>query len=189
MFKNVYLKYNYHLKTSPKLTNFITTGALFGIGDAAAQEIFPSVKKDPSIEHFDYLRTLRAVFYGSVIFSPVGNKWYYFLQTKIKWPGKTSNATLDTLSRVFIDQFVFAPISVPFYFGTMTILESGFNKDKIIEKIEKKSFSTLLSNWCIWPFIQLFNFKYIKIEHRLLTVNILSIFWNTFLSYKNNIIS
>ena len=187
MFKTFYTRYIYHLEHSPKLTNFITTGALFGIGDVAAQSTLPSNNKETSFKHFDYKRTLRAVFYGSVIFSPIGNKWYYFLQHKVRWPGKNKTPTLNTLSRVLVDQLCFAPVGVPFYFGVMTVLESGWNKEKIFDKINKNTLDTLLTNWCVWPFIQLFNFKYIRIEHRLLTVNVVSIFWNTFLSYKNNI--
>ncbi|XBW37779.1 hypothetical protein QEN19_003360 [Hanseniaspora menglaensis] len=187
MLGSAYKKYSYQLQKSPKLTNFITTGVLFGLGDISAQTILPSKNKETGLKHFDFSRTLRAVFYGSVIFSPIGNKWYYFLQHKVRFPGTKQNATLDAVSRVLVDQLVFPPIAVPFYFGMMTVLESGLDLEKINHKIKASTFDTLVTNWCVWPFIQLLNFKYIRIEHRLLTVNLVSIFWNTFISYKNNI--
>lgn len=186
MFKILYKKYNNSLVQRPKLTNFVTTGALFGLGDISAQKLLPSKSKETGNKQFDYWRTFRAIFYGSVIFSPIGNKWYFFLQNKVRFPGKKRSLMLDTLSRVAVDQLIFAPIGVPFYFGAMTILESGWDVEKIREKVQNNTKTTLLTNWCIWPFIQLFNFKYIKTEHRLLTVNIASLFWNTFISYKNS---
>ena len=187
MFRKAFNTYNHYLKTAPFATNFFTTGFLFGAGDVIAKYALPSENTRQIEKSFDYNRTARAVFYGSVIFSPIGNKWMYFLQRKVHWPGKsTSNSGLNTVSKVLVDQLLFAPASLVFYFSTMTIMEHGLDTELIKKKLHNSGWSSLLTNWCVWPFIQLFNFKYVKVQHRLLMVNVIAIFWNTFLSFKNN---
>ena len=56
------------------------TGVLFGVGDVSAQFLFPTSKLDKS---YDYKRTARAVIYGSLIFSFIGDKWYKILNNNI----------------------------------------------------------------------------------------------------------
>ena len=81
--------YKLSLKKRPHITNAIMTGSLFGIGDISAQFLFsqseyplsekynivPTTNADV-LKKYDYLRTIRAVTYGSLIFSFIGNKWY-----------------------------------------------------------------------------------------------------------------
>lgn len=187
MFKSVFNKYNYFLKTAPFATNFVTTGVLFGAGDVLAQHTLPSGHTGRIEESYDYKRTARAVFYGSVIFSPIGSKWMYFLQKKVFWPGKAKTSSgLNTLSKVLVDQLLFSPVSLVFYFSTMSTLEHGFDINLIKAKLHNNAWSTLVTNWSVWPFVQAINFKYIKVEHRLTVINVVAIFWNAYLSFKNN---
>ncbi|WLF78140.1 Protein required for ethanol metabolism [Lodderomyces elongisporus] len=167
----------------------ISTGFLLGAGDCLAQNLFPQLPNQP----YDYIRTLRAVFYGGVIFAPIGDKWYKILNTRIAWrgngalgrSGKLSEKTLSTLLRVAVDQLFFAPIiGIPLYYSTMTVLE---NKqpywDNIMDKFYTSYWPTLRSNWLVWPVFQWFNFYLIPVHFRLLAVNLISIGWNTYLSY------
>ncbi|KAK6464054.1 hypothetical protein DFJ63DRAFT_311351 [Scheffersomyces coipomensis] len=138
----------------------ITTGFLFGSGDMLAQTLFksPISNVDGSSESFDYSRFLRAVVYGSIIFAPIGDKWYKLLN-KIKFPTKALTkgkeglnkelpqfkehvlpikqkpSVKDTLLRVSFDQLIFAPfIGIPLYYSMMTIfenLESTFTNTSI----------------------------------------------------------
>lgn len=135
---------------------------------------------------YDYLRTIRAVTYGSLIFSFIGNKWYKFLHYKVKFPDIPNSHWKNQLLRVSVDQLLFAPISLPFYFGCMTLME-GQSIDVVKRKLADEWWNTLKVNWTIWPLFQTINFSLIPLQHQLLAVNLVAIFWNTFLSYKNSI--
>jgi protein Mpv17 len=64
----------------------------------------------------------------------------------------------------------------------MAVLEGGSPKEKL-----EKNYSTALStNYLLWPFVQLVNFKLVPLHHRLLFVNVISIGWNSYLSYLNS---
>ncbi|EGW33105.1 uncharacterized protein SPAPADRAFT_55042 [Spathaspora passalidarum NRRL Y-27907] len=181
---SVVSRYNHMLLKQPLVTNMISTGFLLGTGDVIAQVFFP---QDPD-QPFDFKRNLRAVIYGSIIFAPIGDKWYKFLNTAIKSPWKRkvlSERTISTMMRVAVDQLVFAPfIGIPLYYSAMTIME---NKQPYLENIAAKFrtswWVTLKGNWLVWPIFQWFNFYLIPVQFRLLAVNIISIGWNTYLSY------
>ncbi|KAG5421606.1 SYM1 [Candida metapsilosis] len=133
---------------------------------------------------YDLVRTLRAVVYGGIIFAPLGDKWYKVLNTKIVWRGKNER-TMSTILRVAVDQLVFAPfIGIPLYYGAMTVLENRKPyMENIMSKFETSWWVTLKSNWLVWPIFQWFNFYLLPVEYRLLAVNLISIGWNTYLSY------
>ncbi|KAI3406293.1 hypothetical protein KGF56_000773 [Candida oxycetoniae] len=173
-------KYNQLLLKKPLVTNMVSTGFLLGAGDFLAQNLFPTYSEQP----YDYMRTLRAVFYGGIIFAPLGDKWYKILNTKIVWAGKNER-TMSTVLRVLVDQLFFAPfIGIPLYYVSMTILE---NKqpyvENILEKFHTSYWPTLRGNWLVWPIFQWFNFYLLPVQYRLLAVNLISIGWNTYLSY------
>ncbi|CAI5757707.1 unnamed protein product [Candida verbasci] len=184
MFNSIFRRYHQILLKKPLLTNMISTGVLLGGGDFLAQILLPQTPDQP----FDYLRNLRAIIYGSIIFAPIGDKWYRILNNKVVWTNgasKLENRTLSTILRVGVDQLIFAPfIGIPLYYASMIILE---NKqpylENIIEKFESSWWITLKGNWLVWPIFQWFNFYLIPVHFRLLAVNIISIGWNTFLSY------
>ncbi|ODV64324.1 Mpv17/PMP22 family protein ASCRUDRAFT_68316 [Ascoidea rubescens DSM 1968] len=144
--------------------------------------------------HYDIKRTIRAIIYGSLIFSVIGDKWYKILP-KINFPffknsiyfinNPNFKSNLDTLARVTCDQLLFAPLGIPLYYSAMSLLENkSFNDLK--ENLLNNYKVTLLTNWAVWPFFQFLNFSLVPVQHRLLTVNIVSILWNCFLSYRNN---
>lgn len=172
--------YTASVKRSPRLTNGLMTGSLFGIGDVIAQVGFPEKKG----QKYDLARTVRAVVYGSLIFSIIGDSWYKFLNQKvIVKPGKHWT---NTAARVGCDQLLFAPVGIPMYYGVMSILE-GKSLVDAKKKIEDNWWPTLVTNWYVWPAFQLINFSLVPVHHRLFSVNIISIFWNAFLSFKNSI--
>lgn len=177
-----YAKYNHLLKTKPLVTNMVTTGFLFGTGDCLAQQFFTKDKK------FDYTRTIRAVAYGAIIFAPVADKWYKFINA-VKLPKQiTTSSKANTLYRVALDQLGFAPfIGIPLYYSVMTVFEMSPNPiQDIKKKIHDNLWDTLTTNWLVWPLFQLVNFSLVPVQLRLLSVNVVSIGWNCYLSYILN---
>ncbi|KAK5781540.1 ethanol metabolism protein PWA37_003699 [Arxiozyma heterogenica] len=198
MFKLLEL-YKHSLTKRPHITNAIMTGSLFGIGDVVAQLLF-SHSEYPSSDNYnivsdndvkdltsyDYLRTLRAITYGSLIFSFIGKKWYNILHYNVRFSHIHNSHWKNQILRVSVDQILFAPISLPFYFCCMTIME-GQSIAVAKKKLDVEWWNTLKVNWTIWPLFQMINFSFIPLQHQLLAVNVIAIFWNAFLSYKNSI--
>lgn len=187
------------LSKRPKTTNAIMTGSLFGLGDVSAQLFFShseypvekgtgtsSASIVSTVKNYDFPRTARAVVYGSLIFSFIGDKWYKILRYKVKLPNKSSSDWTNRLLRVSVDQLAFAPLSLPFYFGCMATME-GKSVEVAKKKINDQWWSTLKTNWTVWPLFQAINFSFVPVQHQLLAVNMVAIFWNTYLSYKNSI--
>lgn len=80
------------------------------------------------------------------------------------------------------DQGIFAPTFIGVFLSSMAVLEGTSPQ----EKLERNYTTALTSNYMIWPFVQMVNFKLVPLEHRVLFVNVISIGWNCYLSYLNS---
>jgi len=114
----------------------------------------------------------------TAIFGPVATTWFKFLQNKIVLPNKN----LEIIARVAVDQTVFASTNLFCFLSSMAIMEGSNPKDKL----ESTYWQALSKNWMVWPFIQIINFKFVPLHHRLLLVNVISLGWNCYLSYLNS---
>lgn len=54
------------------------------------------------------------------------------------------------------------------------------------DKLESTYWQALSKNWMVWPFIQIVNFKFVPLHHRVLLVNVISLGWNCYLSFLNS---
>lgn len=115
---------------------------------------------------------------AAVVFGPAATKWYAFLQKRINL--RSENATIA--ARVLADQTVFATCNLAFFLSSMSVMEGSDPK----EKLEKSYWSGIKANWALWPAVQAVNFKLVPLEHRVLVVNIVSLGWNSFLSWLNS---
>ncbi len=173
---------------------------LFATGDVLAQVFFPteSEQTDAKLSHespastsesrpvYQFDRTFRAALYGSFIFAPIGVNWYKLL-TKIN-VRKATAANKDipnVITRVAADQFIWTPVGIPLYFTCMGLME-GKSTDEVKLSLDQKYLPTLFTNWTVWIPVQTINFMFNPPQYRLLTVNVVSIFWNCFLSYTNS---
>lgn len=202
-FKTFFTKYQHSLKTRPYVTNIIGTSIIFSSGDFLAQILFPEQpvifnnnqksESDKLQPQYNYERTLRSAVYGGLIFSPIGYNWYNFISglrfpmyQKIVSTRLRSWATLAT--RVAIDQLVFSPSAVALYFIIMTLLENKHEStvSMLQQKLETNFTDTLVTNWMIWPAFQCFNLSVVPVDFRLLAGNVMGVFWNCYLSWRNN---
>jgi len=176
-----FAKYQKLIARRPLLANMLQTGFLFGTGDFLAQRLFPDDGHHDK-QRYDWERSLRAIVYGGIIFAPLGHNWYIFLSKINVGRSKVAN----TIARVGVDQLVFAPfIGIPMYYTVMTMFEMK-PLASIKEKIRKNWWPTLRNNWLVWPAFQMVNFYLVPLQYRLLVVNLLSIGWNTYLSFVLN---
>lgn len=123
-------------------------------------------------------RTRNMALYGGCIFGPAATLWYKALM-RISVPG-SPNGTI--VARVLTDQTVFASSNLFVFLSTMSLLEGS----DPVKKLQSTYAEALKKNWMVWPPVQFVNFKYVPLEHRVFVVNIVSIFWNCYLSYVNS---
>lgn len=168
--------YQGHLARTPIATQLLTTGILFGTGDVLAQQVI-----ERAAHHHDFARTARMAFFGAAMAGPVFIGWYRFLDRYVTFP-TSNNKTL--LSRVVLDQLLFAPVNIAYFYTAQGVLERKTSAE-ISNKLSASWGSTVLDNWKLWPAVQLLNFKFVPLEHRLLVVNLVSLGWNCVLSAKN----
>lgn len=195
---------------------------LFGTGDLVAQIIMKtssnddddssSISSDDKIIEIsnnnnnnntnDYLflgidlfRTAKAVTYGSLIFAPVGTKYYpaldkiripINLSSSSSSPSKMTQFFTQVLPRVTFDQLIFSPCAIAFYYIVMGVFEGMKSWDEIKQsKIVPNWRPTFETNLWVWPAVQVANFSIIPVQYRLFTVNVVSVGWNAFISYRN----
>ncbi|KAK5634918.1 hypothetical protein RRF57_010630 [Xylaria bambusicola] len=111
------------------------------------------------------------------VFGPAATIWFKILSKRVVLPNKNA----EILARVACDQLLFAPVFIGVFLSSMGVLEGSSPK----EKLDKSYVDTLQTNWMVWPFVQLANFKFVPLQHRVLAVNVASIGWNSYLSLAN----
>ncbi|KAF7436613.1 Protein required for ethanol metabolism [Pleurotus ostreatus] len=166
--------YNSALIRRPMLAQCLTGGILFGAGDFIAQQ---AVERRGLSDH-DLSRTARLTFYGGCLFGPTLTKWYQFLG-RIQF----ASPTKAVIYRVWLDQALLTPASIPFFFGAMSILEG--KPHDAIPRITSAYVPTLLRNWCVFLPTQIINFWLVPPHLRFVVVSVVGLFWNTYLSIAN----
>ncbi|CDR88416.1 related to glomerulosclerosis protein Mpv17 [Sporisorium scitamineum] len=152
----------------------LTGGVLFATGDTIAQQL---VEKRRS-QH-DIPRTLRLALYGGCVFSPLASLWFGKVLERVQFSSKYANIA----TKVALDQGIASPAFVAMFFGVTTLMNGG-GVEGAKKKVEDNWWSTLKTAWGLWIPVQALNMAVVPPNQRLLFVNVVSIFWNTFLSIK-----
>ncbi|OSD00772.1 hypothetical protein PYCCODRAFT_1437118 [Trametes coccinea BRFM310] len=167
--------FNASLIRRPMVTQCVTSAVLFGSGDIVAQQVF----EKKGFANHDFMRTARLAFYGGAIFGPVLTKWLQFLERL-----KFSSPVKGVVYRVYLDQGVFTPMVVGMFFGSLTLLE-GKSVTAAKERIKEAYVPTLIRNWGVFIPTQIVNFAIVPPHLRFVTVGVVSLFWNAYLSSVN----
>lgn len=172
--------YRTALTKRPILTQCLSTSFLFAAGDVIAQQAVERERDaDGSPMHNPY-RTLRMAIYGGGVFGPLVVNWYKFLQRAVRIP---TSPNLEIVSRVALDQAFFTPVNLTLFFSSMATMEGVMGDDgkqldtreRVGKKLRDNWLQGLRANWTVWPGVQLVNFKFVPLEHRLLVVNLVSL--------------
>lgn len=166
--------YNGRLAARPLLTQAVTTSVLFATGDITAQQLV----EGRGLQKHDLTRTGRMALYGGCVFGPAATTWFAFLARNVN----PRNPRLTTISRVACDQLLFAPVAIGAFLSSMAVMEGGSPS----RKLQTTWWPALTANWCVWPFVQFVNFTFLPLQHRLLFANVISIGWNSYLSWVSN---
>ncbi|KAI9011295.1 hypothetical protein BC832DRAFT_529522 [Gaertneriomyces semiglobifer] len=162
------------LEERPLVTKAVTAGVIGAAGDVLAQRI---TKPEHQAFVWDKQRTVRLGLYGLLVGAPLTHGWYKVLDKRL-------GAGMDmatSAKKVAADQiFAAAPFTCMF-FACNSYMEGLSTKD-VKERIERNLWPTLKANWAVWPAFLIFNFRYVPLKLRVLTVNILGLGWGTYLS-------
>jgi protein Mpv17 len=167
------------LSKYPFTTQCISTGFLFGVGDLIAQK---GIERS---HEYDFRRTFKLCTFGTLLSGPSMVLWYRILAGRVRFANPTNSA----IARVCLDQLLFAPTFLAiFYFYNGIADTEGDNIDwaEIRERMDISYLDTLKTNWMIWPFVQLGNFRLVPLNYQSLLVNTVALGWNSYLSVQNN---
>ncbi|VVC92510.1 protein Mpv17 [Leptidea sinapis] len=164
------------LKRRPYLVQAIQTGTLMATGDIISQTVI----ERKSFKYIDYVRTLKFSSIGFIIGGPALRVWYGLLNHYIGSSGK-----MVAIKKVFVDQVIFAPTFLLLLLSAVGALQ-GKTWDNLKKDIDLNYLDVLKTNYYIWPWVQLLNFYYVPLQYQVLLVQMVALFWNTYLSWKTN---
>ncbi|XP_071403793.1 mitochondrial inner membrane protein Mpv17 [Pithys albifrons albifrons] len=164
------------LARRPRAGQALTAGALMGVGDVIAQQL---VERRGLNGHHG-VRTLKMMATGFCFVGPVVGSWYRILDRLI--PGNTK---IVAVKKMILDQGGFAPCFLVCFLA-ITGAMNGLSVQDNWSKIQQDYTDALMTNYCIWPPVQIANFYFVPLQHRLAVVQCVAIVWNCYLSWKAN---
>lgn len=157
------------------VTNTVSCGALFGLGDTAVQH-FEKMHND---KPHNYARTGRMMVIGMII-GPCDHIWYGFLDRIL--PLKSSAVVAK---KILLDQIIAAPSFTSIFFIGMGTLEGRSLKNSW-EELCSKFWAVYKADWVVWPAAQAINFMFLPPQLRVIYVGFVTLCWDSFLSYTKH---
>ncbi|KAJ3927578.1 MAG: hypothetical protein NXY57DRAFT_1050924 [Lentinula lateritia] len=145
----------------PMATQSATSAVIFGAGDVIAQQLVDR----RGLRNHDV----------TCLFGPVLTKWHQFINRR----------HFDSPFRAVVYKVCLASavITVPMFFGSMSILEG--RPDEAIPRIKNSYVPTLTRGWCLFIPAQIVNFAFVPVSMRILFFSTVALCWNTYLSFFN----
>jgi len=146
----------------------------------AEDYLTPASKRGPP--PFDFERLTRFMSYGFIM-APIQHHWFAFLGRT--FPLTKGIETMNVLRMVAMDQLIFSPCSLAFFFTFMTVTEGG-GRRAIRQKFEDVYLPALKANFLVWPAVQFLNFRIMPRPYQIPLVSTVGIFWTAYLSLTNS---
>ncbi|XP_047600780.1 protein Mpv17 isoform X2 [Lutra lutra] len=166
--------YQRALASHPWKVQVLTAGSLMGLGDIISQQL---VEKRGLRGH-QSRRTLIMVSLGCGFVGPAVGGWYRVLDRLI--PGTSK---VDALKKMLLDQGCFAPCFLGSFLSLVGAL-NGLSAQDNWAKLWRDYPDALVTNYYLWPAVQLANFYLVPLHYRLAVVQCVAVVWNSYLSWK-----
>ncbi|XP_057308553.1 protein Mpv17-like [Hydractinia symbiolongicarpus] len=164
------------ISTHPWKTTALATGLLCGTGDIIAQQV---VERHGIYSH-DTRRTTKLFAMGLFFIGPGLRSWYVVLDRLVI--GTSSSVVIK---KVLLDQGIWAPTFIAAFFTVSDVID-GKSFGDIRRRLQHSYIPALQANYMLWPWVQLANFYFIPVQHRVIVVNFVALFWNTYLAWAVN---
>ncbi|KAI1001552.1 hypothetical protein K3495_g6648 [Podosphaera aphanis] len=155
----------------PYTTQVISSIIIFFIGDLSAQKI----KGDS----YDPQRALRAMVIGAGSSIPI-YEWIMFLGNNFNYPSKV----LSIVTKIIVNQTFFTPVNNLYYFSMHSLL-AGNSLADTWEHLKRTVPTSIYTSCQFWPIMTAFSFTFIEPQYRSVCVGLITIGWQTYLSYLN----
>ena len=193
------------------MTKTLTSGLIAGTGDFLCQWLIrdncdkndnennskddneKDENDDELLFQWDKARTGRFGFLGFALVAPCIHFWYEALN---RWLPGTKAVVIA--KRVFLDQFVYTPIFLPIWLGSLWSLERldpNLHHSDIDNKVDHVSYTQrlaeslpdiIMANWSLWIPVMTLNFRFVPLKYQVLTSNIVALLWNCYLSFSTS---
>ena len=157
-------------KRSPTLTSAVAGCILLALGDTARQQIVEKKGRGHT-----FRETIKMGALGFIWVGPLINTWYMILERRVKAGG-----VRGTLIKIACDQILFAPILI---FSIVNFLRTPSSKEEFKQVMSTEYLTVLKTNYFFWPLVQYITFSVIPLNLRVVWVNVVSVGWNTFISW------
>lgn len=166
--------YQRALAAHPWKVQVLTAGSLMGLGDIISQQLV----ERRGLQQHQTGRTLTMASLGCGFVGPVVGGWYRVLDHFI--PGTTK---VNALKKMLLDQGGFAPCFLGCFLPLVGVL-NGMSAQDNWAKLKRDYPDALITNYYLWPAVQLANFYLVPLHYRLAVVQCVAIVWNSYLSWK-----
>uniref|UniRef100_A0A8C6T8P5 Mitochondrial inner membrane protein Mpv17 n=1 Tax=Neogobius melanostomus TaxID=47308 RepID=A0A8C6T8P5_9GOBI len=160
----------------PWTVQIITAGTLVGVGDVISQQLL----ERKGLSNHNLQRTAKMMSIGFCFVGPVVGSWYKVLDRLVV--GTTKSAAMK---KMLMDQLCFAPCFLGCFLGLSGAL-NGLTVEQNFSKLKRDYPDALISNYYLWPPVQIANFYFIPLHHRLAVVQLVAVIWNSYLTWKAN---
>jgi protein Mpv17 len=103
--------------------------------------------------------------------APLGHHYYGALDRKVFPLMPTSPKAV--LSKVAIDQLLFAPVCTVFFYAYKCFVEG--RSDDFIPELKQKWVPTVMAGYKLWPAAHVINFLFVPTQQRILYANVVSV--------------
>ncbi|XP_046987493.1 protein Mpv17-like isoform X3 [Schistocerca americana] len=170
----IYKVYNDLLTKHPVKVQSIQTAILCGTGDIIAQTAIEKKK----LSEFDVKRFASFFAFGGIFVGPTLRMWFGILDTKVK-----GSHYAVVAQKVLLDQCIMAPFLLLLTLSVLNIC-SGKSLAEVKEKLGADYGSILITNYKVWPAVQLINFGFVPVNFQVPVTQVVGVGWNTYLSWK-----
>ncbi|XP_067880191.1 protein Mpv17 isoform X2 [Heterodontus francisci] len=148
--------YQMLLLKHPWKVQILTAGALVGCSDIVSQQVI----ERRGLANHDTKRTIKMATVGFIYVGPVLGVWYRVLDRLIVGQSKTV-----AFKKMLLDQFALAPCFLACFIVVTSFL-GGHSPEEVWLKLKMDYKPTMISNYYIWPAVQMLNFYFIPLVHR-----------------------
>nr|XP_057947687.1 protein Mpv17 isoform X2 [Doryrhamphus excisus]XP_057947695.1 protein Mpv17 isoform X2 [Doryrhamphus excisus]XP_057947703.1 protein Mpv17 isoform X2 [Doryrhamphus excisus] len=162
----------------PWTVQIVTAGSLVGIGDVISQQLIE--RRGPA--GHNVRRTAKMMGIGFFFVGPVIGSWYKVLDRLVVGGSKGA-----ALKKMMVDQLCFSPCFLGAFLALSGVL-NGLTVEDNMAKLRRDYTDALISNYYLWPPVQIANFYFVPLHYRLAVVQVVAVAWNSYLTWKANMV-